>query len=160
MSFEFMSGNVVVYFYVLSIAVILVAFCCDNFRSERYGRREFRSTIQSARATREHYRQEVRVNMPLGTRANREVRVDMPLDTRSEIARCAIRALPPVKTFNAEQVNNCPICMEQFKKGELIQPFSSCAHEFHSSCLNSWLLGGKTTCPVCRQDLSTNTSRL
>lgn len=45
--------------------------------------------------------------------------------------------------------------MEEFKKGELIQPFGLCAHEFHSSCLNSWLHGGKTTCPVCRQNLLT-----
>jgi len=84
---------------------------------------------------------------------SREVRVDMPLDTRADIARWAIRALPPVKTFNGEQASDCPICKEEYKKGELIQPFTRCAHELHSSCLNTWLFGGKSTCPVCRQYL-------
>jgi len=110
---------------------------------EEYERSESQSTIitiQSARSSMEHYR--------------RDARVDMPSVTKSEIARCALTALPPVKTFNGELVRDCPIFMEEFKKGELIQPFGLCAHEFHSSCLNSWLLGGKTTCLICRQDLS------
>ncbi|KAK7264175.1 hypothetical protein RJT34_31780 [Clitoria ternatea] len=78
---------------------------------------------------------------------------------RAHIARLAMR-LPPVKSFREDKTTcdesqrDCPICMEEFKDGELIQPFGVCAHEFHSSCVNSWLLGGKTTCPVCRKELS------
>ena len=80
----------------------------------------------------------------------------------TEIARLAIKALPPVKSFNDEDKTNgsqsvdCPICMEVFKNGELIQPFGLCVHEFHSSCINSWLHSGKTTCPLCREDLATS----
>jgi len=83
-----------------------------------------------------HYTPDSQINMPSGT-----------------IAEIAMRSLPPVKSFDGDQNKDCPICMEEFEKGELIQSFGVCAHEFHTPCLNSWLLGGKTTCPVCRHDL-------
>jgi hypothetical protein len=75
--------------------------------------------------------------------------------TVKEITRWTIiRSLPPVKSFHDDKNMDCPICMEEFKKGELIQPFRVCSHEFHVSCLFSWLHNqGKTTCPICRQDL-------
>lgn len=79
---------------------------------------------------------------------------NMPFGTIAEMARWAIRALPPVKSFDGEEGKDCPICMEEFEKGMLIQSFGVCGHEYHTSCLNAWLLGGKTTCPVCRQDLA------
>jgi hypothetical protein len=77
--------------------------------------------------------------------------------TNKEITRSAIiRLLPPVKSFLDDENNKdyCPICLDVFKKGALIQPFRVCNHEFHVSCLFLWLHDqGKTTCPVCRQDL-------
>ncbi|KAG4931295.1 hypothetical protein JHK86_048256 [Glycine max] len=76
---------------------------------------------------------------------------------RAYIARISMRALPPVTCFCDDETtgskHDCPICIEEFKNGELIQPFGVCVHEFHSSCINSWLLSGKTTCPVCRKEL-------
>jgi hypothetical protein len=102
-----------------------------------------RSEFETTRvwASMEHYRQDEQFNIFFGERA--------------KIARLMIRVLPPVKIFDGDETSDCSICMEKFKKGELIQPFVLCAHEFHYSCINSWLLGGKTTCPICRQDLST-----
>jgi hypothetical protein len=65
-----------------------------------------------------------------------------------------IRSLAPVKSFHDDENMDCPICMEEFKKGELIQPFGICNHKFHISCIFLWLDSeGKTTCPICRQDL-------
>ncbi|XLR41887.1 hypothetical protein S83_026547 [Arachis hypogaea] len=74
--------------------------------------------------------------------------------------------LPPVKSYikekdkeeeanrsAAQKVNYCSVCIEEFKNGELIQPFGVCVHEFHSTCINSWLQRGKTNCPICRTDL-------
>jgi hypothetical protein len=81
---------------------------------------------------------------------------EMCFETRAEIANWAIRSLPPVKRFECCQediIMHCPICMEEFKRGSLIQSFGVCAHEFHTACLNSWLQRGKSTCPVCRLDL-------
>ncbi|TKY70094.1 Receptor-likey region, transmembrane domain- and RING domain-containing protein 2 [Spatholobus suberectus] len=100
--------------------------------------------------------------MTAGERAQREPNWrNVPLFSfapRAYFARLAMRTLPPVICFRAGETtgsnSDCPICMEEFKNGELIQPFGVCVHEFHSACVNSWLLGGKTTCPVCRKELS------
>ncbi|KAG4953951.1 hypothetical protein JHK82_039565 [Glycine max] len=49
---------------------------------------------------------------------------------------------------------DCPLCIEEFKNGELIQPFGVCVHEFQLSFINSWLLDEKTTCLVCHKEYS------
>jgi len=76
---------------------------------------------------------------------------------KTHIARLAVRALPPVIPFQEDETphsqTQCPICIEQFRNGELIQPFGPCCHQFHPSCINSWLLHGNTNCPVCRMEL-------
>ncbi|KAL2335179.1 hypothetical protein Fmac_016392 [Flemingia macrophylla] len=65
--------------------------------------------------------------------------------------------LPPLSCFLADDQSqcDCPICIEEFKNGDLVQPFGVCVHQFHSSCINTWLLLGRTTCPVCRTPLVT-----
>ncbi|XLR48311.1 hypothetical protein HN51_032540 [Arachis hypogaea] len=90
---------------------------------------------------------------------------ELPFSRSMRMARLALKALPPVKSFAKEEEdedglvdrrnNFCPICIEEFKDGELIQPFGVCVHEFHSACINSWLHSGKTSCPLCREDLAT-----
>ncbi|XP_058733814.1 uncharacterized RING finger protein YBR062C-like [Vicia villosa] len=125
---------------------------------------------QNTRSSMNHERQEVRIlirnqheiirNQNARASMNHDRRgagVEVSFNRRAENARRVIKELPVLKTFKGDDgTANCPICMEEFKKGELIQPFGLCAHEFHSSCLNSWLHGGKTTCPICRQDLLSN----
>lgn len=86
-------------------------------------------------------------------------RLVIPFCRNAQIARLAMRALPPVQRFTQDEIAGsilceCPICMEKFNDGELIQPFGFCDHEFHSSCLIPWLHSGNTTCPVCRKDLT------
>ncbi|KAL9320912.1 hypothetical protein ACSQ67_012751 [Phaseolus vulgaris] len=76
---------------------------------------------------------------------------------KTHIANLAVRVLPPVKPFQEDQTTpsqtQCPICIQQFTNGDLIQPFGLCFHEFHPSCIHSWLLHGKISCPVCRMEL-------
>ncbi|KAK7332255.1 hypothetical protein VNO80_29004 [Phaseolus coccineus] len=76
---------------------------------------------------------------------------------KMHIANLAVRAMPPVIPFQEDQTTrsqtHCPICLLQFTNGDLIQPFGLCFHEFHPSCIHSWLLHGKTSCPVCRMEL-------
>jgi len=67
--------------------------------------------------------------------------INMPSGTIAEIARVAMRSLPPVKSFDGDENKDCSICIEEFEKGQLIQSFGVCAHEFHTRCLNSWLHG-------------------
>ena len=70
----------------------------------------------------------------------------------------SLRILPPLESFKSSGKTNgledeCAICLEEFKNGELVQPFPKCNHQFHASCINSWVHGGKFTCPVCRCSL-------
>ena len=72
---------------------------------------------------------------------------------KTHIARVAVRALPPITPFQEDSQTQCPICLQHFTNGELVQPFGVCCHQFHPSCINSWLLHGNTNCPVCRMEL-------
>ena len=73
---------------------------------------------------------------------------------KARLAFASLMVLPAVKSFktNDETKDECAVCLEEFKAGELIQPFP-CKHEFHASCINSWLHAGNITCPVCRFSL-------
>ena len=46
--------------------------------------------------------------------------------------------------------DTCPICMENFKTGEKYKKLSACNHEFHSNCIDTWLLEEKV-CPIDRK---------
>ncbi|CAL1361152.1 unnamed protein product [Linum trigynum] len=46
----------------------------------------------------------------------------------------------------------CVICLEDYKDGEVLKVLP-CKHEFHSSCVNSWLTKWGTFCPVCKLDM-------
>ncbi|PNY14807.1 RING-H2 finger protein ATL22 [Trifolium pratense] len=131
------------YIYFVCIGTLISFVMCIGFCIKDRGRtQELQSiTRRNSWSVREPYRPNLRVNMSF--------------NTISEITRLAMRALPPVKNFGGEDMQ-CPICLEELKAGELVQPFVVCAHEFHTSCLNSWLRGGGTTCPVCRHDLLSN----
>lgn len=53
----------------------------------------------------------------------------------------------------------CAICLEDYKDGEILKVLP-CRHEFHSSCVVSWLTKSGTFCPVCKHDLGTKQSRI
>lgn len=43
----------------------------------------------------------------------------------------------------------CPVCLEEFKEGEIVTALSPCLHKFHNVCISRWLRENRT-CPVCR----------
>ncbi|CAI5469094.1 unnamed protein product [Closterium sp. Yama58-4] len=47
----------------------------------------------------------------------------------------------------------CAVCLGEYAAGERIKVVPACAHGFHADCIDLWL-AAKTTCPICRQDLS------
>lgn len=49
--------------------------------------------------------------------------------------------------------NQCVICLEEIKDGECSRLFPKCDHEFHRTCIDTWLMLHKYTCPVCRNSL-------
>ncbi|CAI5487045.1 unnamed protein product [Closterium sp. Naga37s-1] len=50
----------------------------------------------------------------------------------------------------------CTVCLSDFIERDLVRTLP-CAHRFHVSCIDHWL-ADRTTCPVCRVDLSTAAS--
>ncbi|CAH2070824.1 unnamed protein product [Thlaspi arvense] len=47
----------------------------------------------------------------------------------------------------------CAICLNEFEDEEPLRWMPPCSHTFHASCIDVWL-SSRSTCPVCRADLS------
>ncbi|KAK9034852.1 hypothetical protein V6N11_076908 [Hibiscus sabdariffa] len=73
-----------------------------------------------------------------------------------------VEALPRV-TFSSARLSHChagetcAICLEDYKDGEILK-FLPCQHDFHSSCVESWLTKWGTFCPVCKLGMITKTT--
>ncbi|XP_057964977.1 receptor homology region, transmembrane domain- and RING domain-containing protein 1 isoform X1 [Malania oleifera] len=52
-------------------------------------------------------------------------------------------------------VETCAICLEDYKSGENLRVLP-CQHEFHATCVDSWLTKWGTFCPVCKHNMSTD----
>ncbi|KAI3839884.1 hypothetical protein MKX03_025149 [Papaver bracteatum] len=71
------------------------------------------------------------------------------------------KALPSVKfqeliltgKVNASDQDSCAICLCDYEGQDEIKPLISCHHVFHGSCLDRWIVGDQTTCPLCRNSL-------
>ncbi|KAL4452917.1 hypothetical protein ABPG74_002482 [Tetrahymena malaccensis] len=50
------------------------------------------------------------------------------------------------------QNDQCCICMDSFKKGEVLQQYSCCNNIFHTNCILNWKQVSNT-CPLCRQNI-------
>lgn len=46
----------------------------------------------------------------------------------------------------------CSICRETFTDNNIIRKINRCGHQFHCSCLDTWL-NTNSTCPLCRVDI-------
>ncbi|KAK8716811.1 hypothetical protein V6N13_044108 [Hibiscus sabdariffa] len=68
-----------------------------------------------------------------------------------------VEALPRV-VFSSDRssttAETCAICLEDYNDGELLKVLP-CQHDFHSSCVESWLTKWGTFCPVCKLDMTT-----
>ncbi|XP_077218850.1 putative RING-H2 finger protein ATL69 [Tasmannia lanceolata] len=43
----------------------------------------------------------------------------------------------------------CPICLSEYKEGEMLRCIPECKHCFHVGCVDEWLRMS-ATCPMCR----------
>lgn len=51
----------------------------------------------------------------------------------------------------------CAVCISEFDDDEKLRFLPKCHHVFHPDCIDAWL-ASHTTCPVCRDDLTTANS--
>ena len=58
-----------------------------------------------------------------------------------------------VVTLENDKVENCSICQDRMRQGELIRTLPACTHKFHQSCVDNWLLERSVRCPECRHDI-------
>jgi len=66
--------------------------------------------------------------------------------TKMQIEEIVERVFMPGRT----RAEECHVCMDQFKLGEKYKELK-CRHEYHSKCIDQWLVREKR-CPVCSKD--------
>ncbi|RHZ56838.1 hypothetical protein Glove_396g85 [Diversispora epigaea] len=50
-----------------------------------------------------------------------------------------------------EDQSTCPICLGDFELGEEVR-ILPCGHQYHTSCIDTWLLEVSSLCPMCKAD--------
>lgn len=63
-----------------------------------------------------------------------------------------VRSLPLVSYCeDAKQriFPECPICLSEFERAEIIKIIPGCRHVFHPKCIDTWL-ASHVSCPLCR----------
>ncbi|KAI3465845.1 hypothetical protein Pfo_022508 [Paulownia fortunei] len=77
-------------------------------------------------------------------------------ETRPIMDDKAVNILPCITFGSANLISHtgetCAICLEDYKHGENLKVLP-CQHDFHASCVNSWLTKWATFCPVCKHDM-------
>jgi len=73
-------------------------------------------------------------------------------------SKTTVESLPEVEVteeiMKDNEVNECTICKEEFKKAEKATKLP-CKHLFHHECITPWL-GQHNSCPTCRFELPTD----
>ncbi|KAJ2009461.1 hypothetical protein GGI04_000433 [Coemansia thaxteri] len=50
-----------------------------------------------------------------------------------------------------DETPECAICLEDIHAGQVVRTLP-CPHVFHAACIDRWLLGQSSTCPLCKRD--------
>ncbi|KAL6006768.1 Homeobox protein B-H1 [Asimina triloba] len=68
-----------------------------------------------------------------------------------------MRELLPAVCFGdlrpEKAVDDCVVCLCEFREEEEVRQLRGCDHVFHRRCLDRWLDCDKQTCPLCRAHL-------
>ena len=58
-----------------------------------------------------------------------------------------------IQKYDSRRETECAICLEEFKRNDIIKEFYKCKHIFHKDCLKNWLKRANV-CPLCKHDLT------
>jgi len=58
-----------------------------------------------------------------------------------------------VITLEEDIEENCSVCQDRLRQGEIVRKLTACNHTFHRSCVDNWLLQSSVRCPTCRHDI-------
>jgi len=62
--------------------------------------------------------------------------------------------LPPTAQRNPSEMHStCPICIEDFERGEKLRMLPRCRHIFHTDCILPWLTERQGCCPLCKTEV-------
>ncbi|KAI8076259.1 hypothetical protein BDF21DRAFT_65888 [Thamnidium elegans] len=74
---------------------------------------------------------------------------------KRELAPSDVVKRLPIHSFHREKdipIDECIICLEEYQEGDKIRTLP-CKHEFHSACVDLWLITRKKFCPICKYDI-------
>ena len=64
-----------------------------------------------------------------------------------------------IQKYDSRRETECAICLEEFKRNDIIKEFYNCKHIFHKDCLKDWLKRSNT-CPLCKHDLTEDINKM
>lgn len=79
--------------------------------------------------------------------ANEGLLTQSDLDTH--LPMCTFETTAEGRCFS----DTCVVCLDEFTDGDKIRRLPQCGHEFHSSCIDPWLMTRKRYCPMCKADV-------
>ncbi|XP_030533828.1 RING-H2 finger protein ATL39-like [Rhodamnia argentea] len=79
--------------------------------------------------------------------------VEQPEHRVSGLEPVLVAAIPTMKfdqkAFSSLEDAQCSICLGEYQEREVLRIMPKCGHNFHLSCIDTWLRK-RSTCPVCR----------
>ena len=64
-----------------------------------------------------------------------------------------------IQKYDSRRETECAICLEEFKRNDIIKEFYKCKHIFHKECLKNWLKRSNI-CPLCKHDLTEDIKKM
>ncbi|VDI46458.1 E3 ubiquitin-protein ligase RNF13 [Mytilus galloprovincialis] len=94
------------------------------------------------------YRNKTSVNRYLERARTRRWSLPFQLSNIQALKSCTPQ-IHAAKFKKGHRYDTCPICLEEFVENEQLW-ILPCKHEFHISCIKSWLEESKYSCPMCK----------